>query len=1084
MFRHSAFSRALFVLCVPMMLAGVSWLSSPATGQVARPTTDDQPFAMEIDLQELLKSNETFSNSLRDPAFQIKPDDGTTLLKVLVHFTPGKDPVEIGNGTLSMRGGKFVAWQIVPPDRRSREREARPAKPEFSLADLESGKVELPDEPIVEEPEAEGTEFDLPDDAPRLTRRFTLMPDGSVQWRLDKGIQNAEITGNSSLYRYVLDPLALRAENPGTPPRITRNNGESSQAYQRRRTEATQKFREEQAEYRELQNSVRELPEQFGVQDPQEIWAVYEVREDLRGDMVFNGPPPLPWSISMVELTSLRELAGGRRNFGGQRGIDERVFNVENQDRIRAENNRIGKGLQTIAKRNHPLSNRLLVQVLIESNMVSAATPDDELYHLISEIIDGDDKEARRHLLAALALTTPATEGTTSLLRLHTGKLDGTLKLLMLQTQLGGDGRNREMELGQMQEAIRTINNLLRDDEGPPAGAIVALVAETTDRLNDNQRAIFGDAIAFNLMRGEALDRAIKGVIAKSGEYPVVAEWLDRRLLGSSDPDVVRRTMELLGTAYVEMEGGSGDGGHMAEALLTFVFGAPTAVSTEDEDADEGIAMTYPILIESTRHNLFRQLQSGDEELRDVAWSALNGFTMNPRRIAAIDAEIKRLEDLEEERRKAAGEDVRNRNRRRNDRPDPSQFVGGFSEFEMMQMLPGNSRSRSGRNPRSGSRFNTNDNPYNELVDIALGQTPTPVALPEFLAREGNSPEAMKELITVVVHGEDESGESPAAQSAAKSLMGCHVSFGQQFSSMEVDNQAKFGRRMYKIILGEVPAVAGLLDDPGEGRFGGNNQVAQWFADEVAAGRLPEARRWIEPFDDEIDRLRPLAASPNEKVRNGAISAMVAGVGGTQDDAVQLMAAVKENPSDLTVNAEFGKIKQRIFTEGLADAVGSYQLVLNVWGSADAGQAPAGGGEFGPGGPGFGPGGPIAPVNPEFELGAVGRGRGRGNNFRGRGVPNTPPDQTLDLGRAQFVVEQQTVAFSNLPLTLRVADDRLAIIIEKPEELKLLPAGELERIPFDTTREELALLPQPGGEWSGHLKLANNQIVQLVMKPQ
>ncbi len=71
----------------------------------------------------------------------------------------------------------------------------------------------------------------MPDEAPRLTRAVTVLPEGRIRWELDRSINGATVKAGDSLFSLYLDPQRLRELEPSQPERLTRTADESSRDF-------------------------------------------------------------------------------------------------------------------------------------------------------------------------------------------------------------------------------------------------------------------------------------------------------------------------------------------------------------------------------------------------------------------------------------------------------------------------------------------------------------------------------------------------------------------------------------------------------------------------------------------------------------------------------------------------------------------------------------------------------------------------------------------------------------------------------------------------------------------------------------
>lgn len=522
--------------------------------------------------------------------------------------------------------------------------------------------------PMGELPDTTG----LPANVPRFARKLSIHPDGTVHWKLVRVIPGGALNeSNPSGYALKIRPDLLEklspqrrrsperdgarsrrssdrrppggpgsasrsrrsadrrppGGGPGSAPRSRRGGSGREDLAQRRAEQAEHRNRHRQ--FQELRKRIRALPDEFEAPLPTRLWAMFEVPEGI-SEWKFGGKEPFPWQIKVEDLAMLRQLASGRG--GGRREqLDPSVYIQVAQ-------------LQQMAKDSHRLTHRAIAHALSASGMTGSAQANDPLYRLLETLLQGEDAEARRVVINELAAVRPPTSVTMALQRNAFGGMSAEEKLISLRGQFS-------VELSDpvtARQLLATLNAALHDSDGANAGEILAAVVEAqSSEPRDSHRlrgrdapidsiSFLAGAVNFTRLAEAQRDDAIRYVISAAGSRQLASVWLNKALLGSSDPVVVRRTLELMDLATTP----SPIIDPLVQLMMNQVF-TPSQVGTA---MDPVLELTGLIPIDSANHSVFRVLNSGDPQIQELAWRGLVHFViteagLGPRRMRPRQAD-------------------------------------------------------------------------------------------------------------------------------------------------------------------------------------------------------------------------------------------------------------------------------------------------------------------------------------------------------------------------------------------------------------------------------------------------------------
>jgi len=314
---------------------------------------------------------------------------------------------------------------------------------------------------------------------------------------------------------------------------------------------------------------------------------------------------------------------------------------------------------------------------------------------------------------------------------------------------------------------------------------------------------------------------------------------------------------------------------------------------------------------------------------------------------------------------------------------------------------------------------------YEQLVDAGLGLSPTPIELVEFLAHQPAGVPKTRALVRVVVRG-----STPASRRASQVLLGSGLPVTDPLIEMAYGERHTFGHRLYENLRGRVPAVVGLLrqrtDDP---------HATYWFAEQVAAGALPESRQWQEAYPTE-DMLLELFGSSDQRLAEAAVAALVREAGGSEQEAREIADRMRSlGRGTIEVYREaWGEARKGVFLRRMERLAGPFRLKIAL----DA---------------------------PKDELAKARAG-------------------AKPVGILELRVEGEAIRFGGQNIALSIPDRRFAIRIEKPSELKNLEHEALADLPLEGISGTVDLVYEPvTALFMGRVRLPDGQSLTLWLEP-
>lgn len=576
----------------------------------AEPAEDLGPMTIEIDLERLLFDKQ--GNNFQDPVWRLTPRPGKRIL--LIPFTV--DNVhrtnKLSRFPISVRTGRLIGFVIPKPDATNRSTDSVDLNSVIRAApgDLQAMLFDRNQDDAAEQQTngspAEDQAKPTPENAPRLAREITLHADGTVRWEMDRGFSGGEAQAASeqNLYGYKIDPEALRDAQPEKAERITRNEGEDSRDYALRKREQQLAEREKVNAYRELRDSLRNLPESFSEPRPSVLYAAMEVPGD--GELSFQGPSPLPWTLDEKNIELFEKLASGGALFR----------DGQNEDLAGSVVTMIGK---------HPLDARAIAIATMRSKLAGQVQADDPGYEIITRLLQSNDKPTRRIALYSVATVTPPTLASARLIGVAGEAALGEERKMLSFASLSKLFTTQADNPDNARTLIDRVSQAITDPDGPSAPRIIEKVLDSLGttanigRQQTDQAAtdVMIKEIDLSGVTPEEAPGVITAIVERAPTNPVAAGWVDRQLLGSTDNDIVNQTLSQLYEAKIEMP-----------KPAEFVQQGTADVEAEPEPAIDAGTLILRGTIPMTRpdHALLGRFDSADDLQQAAAWAVLGRF--------------------------------------------------------------------------------------------------------------------------------------------------------------------------------------------------------------------------------------------------------------------------------------------------------------------------------------------------------------------------------------------------------------------------------------------------------------------------
>lgn len=1095
MTRRSISRHVLIVL--NLMAAALLCLPHPqAVAQSAQ--TDTGGFRLELDLEAMLTSRQVFDETVNGDIWAITPRPGRFLIQVPFKVKPGNQSFELDRRVVDLNGSgaRFLTWRIRPVEVEEMETAQRTEQQQAQGGGDSAGRrianardsrnqvygeltgdfsggtgayrnvggmnrggntggggIAPPTAGVAMVESFEGRKL-----IPRFSDKMLVTPQGTVKWEMERRVNNGEVIESEQLYTMKIDYAKLNERNPAYKDRDTatntraqvqqrssredRSSRSSSDRSQRqapvRQTVSREELERERAEaemarvqarlereaFQRLRSEVQDLNTDFEQELPQRLWAVFELSQLAKElDIESETFPHLNWVIQFDHLALLRELS-------------LRGFQVEAdpEGRVTLGPTNIAQLIElgVLAEQKNVHSRRAVAYVLNFARMGRYTEMGNQLFFIFQSLLEGEDSEARQVAQKELLSTVPPTQATASLLkhvvRANVNNAGEQLDAIANVFEFGAQGA--AMNPAQVAEMINTAQQVLDDPNGPPPGKVIEKLLEAT-RGSDAIIPQLVSGIQFGRMPEQRLQQAMVTVVERAGDHPLAAGWLDMKFVGATNTELVRRSLEVI----VSAEAGAQSLGPVIEWGMISVLGVP-----EDVEPTLKAKIARPIPIDNVQHGLVRALESGDPDIRDLAWRALPRFRLPPEQ----------------------------------PRDEAVAAAGGVDRFDGRPM--GNQRPALVANRADYSDLN---NPYNRLLEAALDQSPTPIQIVQFLAaqpdlvrrsvvenrdrrdrrdrrgepvNDGQHPDidrAVHALVQVVLRG-----STATSTAAARELVGSGWQLDTALLKLEYGERQGFAMNIYEAMTGRVPVVTSVLRQRVP-----RNPVVEWFGRQLSEGNVPQASQWIQAFSGE-NELLDLATINDRDLARGAIATLVAAVGGDDRDAKEMADRIRDMPDKgmAKVQELWVQMRGEIFAKRIRRLEGSYRLVLRV--GPELPQRSTGPGAIDPR-----TGQPITRRKLADDFSSI------------------PAERELALGVLQLRVDGEQVSFGNQNLSVRQHKEKLAIVIDKASEFQNFEHPDLEALGLDSVEQPVELVPLESGQWQGAFNIPGGKAVYVLLYP-
>lgn len=342
------------------------------------------------------------------------------------------------------------------------------------------------------------------------------------------------------------------------------------------------------------------------------------------------------------------------------------------------------------------------------------------------------------------------------------------------------------------------------------------------------------------------------------------------------------------------------------------------------------------------------------------------------------------------------------------------------------------------------------------LLNAGLARAATPESLAVFLDRQPDDP-AVGDAVTRALVRVTAEGDSGSARRAAGALLGSGRDVARALDALDADGRARFVARLYDRLEGSLSPVTGLIRAEG-------SALTRFLGEALGEGVLPPAAAWAEAAGRE-QTLFGYATGDDEGLARAAIAALAAQAGANTPQQLAAVGAFQGrrralSPADF--GAAWAAVRQVLFTARLAEAAGDYRMVVILRGRKPA--AADGGGLTSD---------PVLGTDPGALAGGTGNQDADAEEHQERWV----------LGVVELVADGGAVRLGAGTPAITVPDDRLAIRLPSPGDLKNLEVDELQDLPLERIDGPLDLLPDGQGGWGGDVDLVDGRRFELRLEP-
>jgi hypothetical protein len=409
-------------------------------------------------------------------------------------------------------------------------------------------------------------------------------------------------------------------------------------------------------------------------------------------------------------------------------------------------------------------------------------------------------------------------------------------------------------------------------------------------------------------------------------------------------------------------------------------------------ESGEGVA----IPMSGADYPLIGWLDASAGPTREAAWSALPRFVVRAMPVAT-DRDRRRARDRDAERF-----------------ADPERFAEA-SMFDGEMAPPtrsGASGSRSGVGSGSGEAAGGAGALLRQIASLPR----TPGETMHAAAFLGDQPFAEQEALTAFI---ELVGVSEEPAGLVGSVVGSGQGLGRAMASASAEAQGVFAEAVLRRAGTPFEGIGALVAAGGE-----RGEVARWFGDRVASGRVPDAAAIAKEVGE--DRLIDMAGSGEQAVRRGAAAGLTALAGGSASDVTAVMSRLDAATDRTTtaLKAAWLPAKQELSSRRLYDAQGTYRLLVQVPGA----------------------------------------------------------DEAEVAGLVDVLVDGRRVAFAGHEMALSIPEDALVIRVEDVAELKALGVRSLVSLPLERVDEPMDLQASEGS-WSGTVDVPGAGELTLRLEP-
>lgn len=603
---------ALLMLVHPRAAQDVVEPKPAETAETDEQGEDAGPMTIELDLDRLLFNNR--GSNLQDPVWRLQASPGKRILMLPFTVDNVERTNKLSRFPITVRSGRFIGFVIPKPDLNNRgsdtqdlNRIIRAAPDELQQLLFERGDDGASQQQANSSPDEDAME-PTPETAPRLAREVVLHPDGTVEWSMDRSFHTGEVqpASDANPYGYKVDAEQLRAAQPPRPERITRNPGEDSRDFAQRKREQQLADREKQNAYRELRSTLRDLPETFREPAPTVLYAAIEVPD--RDDLSLQGPAPLPWTLEAEKLELIKKLATGGKALQDERGLD------------------ISNSLINLIQ-GHPLDARAVAIATMRGRLAGQVESDDPGYKILSQLLQSDDISTRRIALYGVATTSPPTLASAKLIGVAGEAAAGEERKMLSFASLSKLFSTQTNDPDNARVLIDQVNQTIADPVGPAAARVIERVLDALQpdqgfnrsQASGETASAMIELLDLTGMTPEEFDGVAKAIISRAPDSPVAAGWLDHKLLGSTNVDLVSKTLSHLHEAQIKPPS--------TQEQLDQADAEPVA------DADTTL-LSGTIPMARADHALIALFESSADPQQAAAWAVLGRF-----HIALPDAE-------------------------------------------------------------------------------------------------------------------------------------------------------------------------------------------------------------------------------------------------------------------------------------------------------------------------------------------------------------------------------------------------------------------------------------------------------------